>query len=60
MKLIQKLREIWSIEELRQRILLTLGLIVIYRLGTYITFPVLTLLRLILSNHKGQVVSWVW
>ncbi len=39
MKLIQKLREIWSIEELRQRILLTLGLILVYRLGTYITLP---------------------
>ncbi|MFN8285625.1 MAG: preprotein translocase subunit SecY [Chitinophagales bacterium] len=39
MKLIQKLREIWSIEELRQRILLTLGLILIYRLGTYIALP---------------------
>lgn len=39
MKLIQKLREIWSIEELRQRILLTLGLIAIYRLGTYINLP---------------------
>jgi len=39
MKLIQKLREIWSIEELRQRILLTMGLILIYRLGTYITLP---------------------
>lgn len=39
MKLFQKLKEIWSIEELRQRILLTLGLIVIYRLGTYIVLP---------------------
>lgn len=39
MKLIQKLKEIWSIEELRQRIILTLGLIVIYRLGTYIVLP---------------------
>src|ERR1700722_734810 len=39
MKLIQKLREIWSIEELRQRILLTLGLILIYRLGTYVNLP---------------------
>jgi preprotein translocase subunit SecY len=39
MKLIQKLKEIWSIEELRQRILLTLGLILVYRLGTYITLP---------------------
>jgi preprotein translocase subunit SecY len=39
MKLIQKLREIWSIEELRNRILLTIGLITIYRLGTYIVLP---------------------
>jgi len=39
MKLFQKLREIWSIEELRQRIILTLSLILIYRLGTYITLP---------------------
>lgn len=39
MKLFQKLKEIWSIEELRERILLTMGLILIYRLGTYITLP---------------------
>lgn len=39
MKLLQKLKEIWSIEELRNRILLTLGLVLIYRLGTYITLP---------------------
>lgn len=39
MKLIQKLREIWSIEELRERIILTLGLILIYRFGTFITLP---------------------
>lgn len=39
MKLIQKLKEIWSIEELRQRILLTLGMILIYRVGTFITLP---------------------
>lgn len=39
MKLIQKLKEIWSIEELRERILLTMGLILIYRLGTYICLP---------------------
>jgi preprotein translocase subunit SecY len=39
MKLLQKLKEIWSIEELRGRILLTLGLVLIYRLGTYITLP---------------------
>jgi preprotein translocase subunit SecY len=39
MKLFRKLKEIWSIEELRQRILLTLGLILIYRIGSFITLP---------------------
>ncbi|MCS6819571.1 MAG: preprotein translocase subunit SecY [Chitinophagales bacterium] len=38
-KLIETLSNIWKIEELRQRILLTLGLIAIYRVGTFITLP---------------------
>ncbi|HAL64398.1 MAG TPA: preprotein translocase subunit SecY, partial [Bacteroidales bacterium] len=38
-KIIQTLRNIFQIEELRQRILYTLGIIVIYRLGSYITLP---------------------
>jgi preprotein translocase subunit SecY len=52
MKLFQKLKEIWSIEELRQRILLTVGLIVIYRLGTYITLPGID--PTALANVKSQ------
>ena len=54
MKLIQKLREIWSIEELRQRILLTLGLILIYRLGTYITLPGINPLELESIKSQGS------
>lgn len=38
-KFIETIKNIWSIEELRQRILLTLGLVLIYRVGTYITLP---------------------
>jgi preprotein translocase subunit SecY len=38
-KLIQTLKNIWSIEELRSKILFTLLLIVIYRLGTFIVLP---------------------
>ncbi|HOH96147.1 MAG TPA: preprotein translocase subunit SecY [Candidatus Enterocola sp.] len=38
-KFIETLRNIWSIQELRERILLTLGLVLIYRLGTYIALP---------------------
>ena len=38
-KIIQTIRNIFQIEELRQRILYTLGIILIYRLGSYITLP---------------------
>src|ERR1044071_7375840 len=37
--LIQTIRNIFKIEELRLRILTTIGLVVIYRLGTYIVLP---------------------
>ena len=35
----ENLRNIWRIHELRQRILYTLGLLLVYRLGSYITLP---------------------
>lgn len=38
-KLIQTLKNIWSIEELRSKILFTLLLIVIYRVGSHIVLP---------------------
>jgi len=38
-KLIQTLRNIWSIEELRNKILFTLMMIAIYRLGSHIVLP---------------------
>ncbi|MGZ8537064.1 MAG: preprotein translocase subunit SecY [Flavisolibacter sp.] len=38
-KLIQTLKNIWSIEELRSKILFTLLLIFIYRVGTHIVLP---------------------
>jgi len=38
-KLIQTLKNIWSIEELRSKILFTLLLIVIYRIGSHIVLP---------------------
>ena len=39
MKLFDTLKNIWKIEELRTRILMTLGLIAVYRLGTEIVLP---------------------
>ncbi len=38
-KFIETLKNIWSIEELRKRILYTLGLIFVYRVGCYIVLP---------------------
>jgi preprotein translocase subunit SecY len=39
MRLIQTLKNIFKIEDLRARLLYTLGIILIYRLGKYITLP---------------------
>ncbi len=38
-KFLSTIQNIWKIEELKQRILLTLGLILIYRLGSYVVLP---------------------
>jgi preprotein translocase subunit SecY len=38
-RLIQTIQNIWKIEDLRKRILYTLGLVFIYRLGSYIVLP---------------------
>ncbi|MFN4007151.1 MAG: preprotein translocase subunit SecY [Chitinophagaceae bacterium] len=38
-KLVQTLKNIWSIEELRSKILVTLGLVLVYRFGTHIVLP---------------------
>lgn len=39
MKFVETIRNIWKIDDLRQRILTTLWLIVLYRLGTTIVLP---------------------
>ena len=38
-KLIDTIINIWSIEDLRNRILTTLGILAIYRLGTFVVMP---------------------
>lgn len=37
--LADSVRNIWKIEELRRRILFTLGILIIYRLGAFVTLP---------------------
>ncbi|MGQ1948421.1 preprotein translocase subunit SecY [Geofilum sp. OHC36d9] len=39
MKLFETIRNIWKIEDLKSRILTTLGLLAIYRLGSYVVLP---------------------
>jgi preprotein translocase subunit SecY len=38
-RFLETLRNIWAIEELRQRILTTLALVLVYRLGSYVVLP---------------------
>ncbi|MFO7789489.1 MAG: preprotein translocase subunit SecY [Bacteroidota bacterium] len=38
-RLVETIRNIWRIEDLRKRILTTLGLILIYRLGSHVVLP---------------------
>jgi len=35
----ESIRNIWSVDELRQRILYTIGLVLVYRLGAFVTLP---------------------
>ncbi len=37
--LVESVRNIWKVEELRQRIIYTMGILIIYRFGTYVTLP---------------------
>ncbi len=38
-RFLETLRNIWAIEELRQRILVTLAFVMVYRLGSYVVLP---------------------
>ena len=51
--LIKTLRNIWSIEELRSKILYTLLLIFIYRVGTHIVLPGIDPDRLAQGSSSG-------
>ena len=58
-KLIQTLRNIWSIEELRGKILTTLLLLLIYRVGTHIVLPGIDASKLsqLSKNTSGGILS---
>ena len=39
MRLIETIRNIWKIEDMRARILTTLGFLLVYRLGSFVVLP---------------------
>lgn len=56
-RLIETIKNIYKIEELRQRILITLGLILIYRLGSFVVIPGINPAEL--SNLKSQTAGGI-
>jgi len=53
-KFIQNIKNIWKVEELRKRILLTLSLILVYRVGSFIILPGVNYDALAAANAKGD------
>lgn len=53
-KLIQTLKNIWSIEELRSKIVFTLLLVVIYRIGSHIVLPGIDPVKLEAINKSNE------
>ncbi len=55
-KLIETIRNIWKIEELRKRILFTFLLIAVYRLGSYVILPGIDTqaLEMMFENQQGK------
>jgi preprotein translocase subunit SecY len=51
---IQTIKNIWSIEELRSRILTTLGLLLVFRIGSYIVLPGINSQALAAANADGS------
>ena len=51
-KFLESFSNVWKIEELKNRILITLGLLVVYRFGAHVTLPGIDATQL--SNLSGQ------
>ncbi|QFG52321.1 preprotein translocase subunit SecY [Chryseobacterium sp.] len=53
---IQTLKNIWSLKELRDKILFTLGMVLVYRFATFISLPAINLSEVgnLLDHYKSQ------
>lgn len=56
-KLIETLKNIWSIEELRKRIIYTILLVAVYRVGCYVTLPGINPTRLADNGGPGGLLG---
>ena len=57
--LITTLKQIWAVEELRKRILYTLLLILVYRIGSFIVLPGINAEALNSTSSKGGILSLI-
>ena len=53
---IQTLKNIWSLKELREKILFTLGLVLVYRFASYISLPAINMAEVgnLLDHYQNQ------
>jgi preprotein translocase subunit SecY len=58
-KLLQTLRNIWSIEELRSKIIVTISLVLIYRFGAHIVLPGIDPSRLVTERAATGALSLI-
>jgi preprotein translocase subunit SecY len=56
-KFIESISNVWKIEELRNRILITLGLLLVYRFGAHVTLPGIDATQL---NSSWANQKWYW
>src|SRR6476620_2388349 len=59
-KFIESIQNVWKIEELRNRVLFTLGLLLVYRFGSHVTLPGIDATRLQgLTNQTDKGIGWL-
>ncbi|MCL9805163.1 preprotein translocase subunit SecY [Flavobacterium amniphilum] len=59
-KFIESLQNVWKIEELRNRILITLGFLLVYRFGAQVTLPGIDATKLQgLTNQTEKGIGWL-
>ncbi|MFK7058841.1 preprotein translocase subunit SecY [Flavobacterium oreochromis] len=59
-KFVESLQNVWKIEELRNRVLFTLGLLLVYRFGAHVTLPGIDATKLQgLTNQTDKGIGWL-